>query len=105
MDSTTYSSRKLFLDARARILYTSSGHYPCNYYSIKSVKNFITDIEPGDMILVEFPILIETRYSGGVKSFQIKVTNMRTSKTLSMKPTELYDRVLRWLKDPIELNI
>ena len=104
MDSTTYSSKKLFFDARARILYTSSGHYPCNH-STKSVKNFIADIEAGDMILVEFPILIETRYSGGVKSFQIKVTNMRTSKTLSMKSTELYDRVLCWLKDPIELNI
>lgn len=104
MDSTTYSSKKLFLDAYARILYTSSGHYPCNY-STKSVKNFIAEIEPGDMILVEFPILIETRYSGGVMSFHIKVTNMRTSKTLSMKSTELYDKVLCWLKDPIELNI
>lgn len=104
MDSTTYSSRKLFLDACARILYTSSGHYPCNY-STKSVNQFITDIESGDMILVEFPILIEKRYNGGVMSFQIKVTNMRTSKTLSMKSTELYDKVLCWLKDPIELNI
>ena len=90
-----------FQTCKLRTVFQVQGH---KYYdhSNKTVKNFINNIECGDMIMIEYPLIIESRWRGGPKQFKIKVINLRTMKTLSIKPTELYEKVLCWLEEPEE---
>ena len=73
--------------------------------SIKTIGTFINSIEPGDILLIEFPMFIECRSTGGPSSFSIKIFNLRTSKSLSMKSTELYQKVFTWLTDVEEIDM
>ena len=93
-----------FKETKLRAIFVVSGHNFCDH-GLKSIRTFINDIECGDMILIEYPLIIESRVSGGPKPFHIKVTNLRTMKTLSMKSTEVRDKVLRWLKEPEEIEM
>lgn len=90
-----------FQTCKLRTVFQVQGHKHCDH-SYKTVKNFINNIECGDMIMIEYPLLIENRLAGGPKQFKIKVINLRTMKTLSITSTELYEKVLRWLEEPKE---
>ena len=71
----------------------------------KTIGTFINSIESGDILLIEFPMFIESRRAGGPSSFNIKIFNLRTSKSLSMKSTELYSKVFTWLTDVEEIDM
>lgn len=90
-----------FQTCKLRTVFQVQGHKHCDH-SYKTVKNFINSIECGDMIMIEYPLLIENRLAGGPKQFKIKVINLRTMKTLSITSTELYEKVLCWLEEPEE---
>ena len=91
-----------FQTCKLRSIFQVQGHKYCDH-SYKTIKNFINSIESGDMIMIEYPLLIESRYSGGPKPFKAEVTNLRTMKTLSMKSTELREKILCWLEEPKEI--
>ena len=91
-----------FKETKLRVIFVVSGHKQCDH-GLKSVRTFINDIDCGDIILIEYPLIIESRVSGGPKPFHIKVTNLETMETLKMKITQLYDRVIRFIKEAKEL--
>ena len=93
-----------FQTCKLRTVFQVQGHKHCDH-SYKTVKNFINSIDCGDIILIEYPLIIESRASGGPKPFSIKVTNLRTMKTLSMKSTEVRGKVLQWLEEPKEIDM
>ena len=55
-----------FQTCKLRTVFQVQGHKHCNH-SYKTVKNFINSIECGDMIMIEYPLLIESRWRGGPK--------------------------------------
>ena len=66
--------------------------------SLKSVRSFIDSINVGDILIVECPLRIDTKSGGGVKCYSIKVYNTKTSKPLSMKATDLFNKIFRWIE-------
>jgi hypothetical protein len=98
MDLQTYKSLK----TRSIFVINSTKH--CTH-SLKTVKDFVNGIEPGSLLLIEFPLFLERRCTGGPASFSIEVTNLTTLKTLKMKPTELYEKIFSWIEDFKELDM
>lgn len=98
MDFQTYKNLK------TRGVYIIESVKHCTH-SLKSVKDFVNGIEPGSILLIEFPLFLERRGTGGPASFSIEVTNLSTSKTLRMKPTELFEKIFNWVEDFKEITL
>lgn len=69
-----------------------------NTISIVKYKQFLKKVEIGDILIIEFPLCVESRYCGGTKSFSIEVHHPRTLNSLKMRSTKLYENVFRWLE-------
>lgn len=71
----------------------------------KTVKSFLSKITPNTRLLIEQPLMITRRssYRGGPRCYSVQITNLETMETLKMKITQLYDRVIRFIKEAKEL--
>ena len=70
----------------------------------KTVKSFLNKIKPNTRLLIEQPLMVTRRSSyGGPRCYSVQITNLETMETLKMKITQLYDRVIRFIKEAKEL--
>ena len=92
-----------FQTCNTKIIFNTNGHLSNLGGLSKKIQSFIKAIEPGTIIMIEFPLIIEKRYSGGFHSFNVKITNLDTLKSLSMKATDLYEKLLKYINEPEEI--
>lgn len=71
----------------------------------KTVKSFLNKITPNTRLLIEQPLMVTRRSTrgGGPRCYSVQITNLETMETLKMKITQLYDRVIRFIKEAKEL--
>ena len=71
----------------------------------KTVKSFLSKITPNTRLLIEQPLIVTRRSTrgGGPRCYNVQITNLETMETLKMKITQLYDRVIRFIKEAKEL--
>lgn len=71
----------------------------------KTVKSFLNKITPNTRLLVEQPLMVTRRSTGGggPRCYNVQITNLETMETLKMRITQLYDRVIRFIKEAKEL--
>lgn len=70
-----------------------------DYYLKETLRKFITNIENGDIILLEYPPITKRKYTGGIYTFFIKVTNLRTEKYINIPATRIEDDFWDCLKE------
>lgn len=95
-----------FQTCKTKIIFNTNGHLDYSGAGLsKKIEKFISEITPGTMIVIKFPLIIERRsgYSGGVHSFSVEIVNLDTLKSLSMKATDLYSKLLKYLNEPEEI--
>ena len=58
-----------------------------SYSTSKTFEKFIRDIKQGDLILLEYPPIVMSKggIGGGIMSFSIKITNLNSEKSISIK--------------------
>lgn len=93
-----------FQTCKTKIIFNTNGHLDYSGAGLsKKVENFINDITPGTMIVIKFPLIIDRKYGGGIHSFSVEIVNLDTLKSLSMKATDLYSKLLKYLNEPEEI--
>lgn len=57
------------------------------YSMSKTFEKFIRDIKQGDLILLEYPpvVISKSGIGGGIMSFSIKITNLNSEESISVK--------------------
>lgn len=58
-----------------------------SYSMSKTFEKFIRDIKQGDLILLEYPpvVISKSGIGGGIMSFSIKITNLNSEESISVK--------------------
>lgn len=58
-----------------------------SYSTSKTFEKFIRDIKQGDLILLEYPLVVISKSGirGGIMSFSIKITNLNSEESISVK--------------------
>lgn len=58
-----------------------------SYSTSKTFEKFIRDIKQGDLILLEYPpvVISKSGIGGGIMSFSIKITNLNSEESISVK--------------------
>lgn len=58
-----------------------------SYSTRKTFEKFIRDIKQGDLILLEYPpvVISKSGIGGGIMSFSIKITNLNSEESISVK--------------------
>ena len=94
-----------FRTCKTTIIFNTNGHldYTKDGHISKRLSEFIKSIEPGTMIAIKFPLILERRSSGGILSFSVEITNLDTLKSLTMKATDLYEKLLKYINEPEEI--